>query len=90
MINNIKCIEKKPNISSSPELIPVDMKIHGVEQTINIPLTLVESSKNNYIINSSFSILLSDFNIDIPKLLFLPINNEIIIKVKLVIRGIEP
>ena len=67
------------------ELIPVDIKIHGMEQTINIPLTLVESLDRHYIAKSSFSILLSDFNVEIPKLLFLPISNEIIIKVQVAI-----
>jgi len=68
------------------EFILADLSIHGISQGIQVPLTLVKISPGNYKVNSEFSILLNEFNVDIPKLLFLPINNEIKIEVQLSIK----
>jgi len=63
--------------------------IHGVTQTIDIPLTVKQKSPNQYRASSTFSILLEEFDIPRPKLLFIPIDNEIRIKVDLLIKGEE-
>tara|TARA_B100001750_G_C15035473_1_gene363970 strand:- start:31 stop:561 length:531 start_codon:yes stop_codon:yes gene_type:complete len=68
------------------ELILANISIHGISQEIKIPLTVVETLTDNYKVNSVFSILLDEFNVSLPKLLFLPINNEIKINVQLLIK----
>ena len=73
-------------MKAKEEFILADLSIHGISQEIQIPLTLVEIFPGNYKVNSEFSILLNEFNVDIPKLLFLPINNEIKIEVQLSIK----
>ena len=60
--------------------------IHGIQQKIKIPITLVIAN-NQYKVSSSFNIQLEDFNIPIPKLLFIPINNMIKINVELLIEN---
>ena len=69
----------------SSKLNSFELTIHGVSQTINIPLTVEKINSNQYLVQSTFSILLDQFNVPIPKLLFVPINNEIRIKVNLLI-----
>ena len=67
------------------EIIPFEVIIHGISQEINIPLTLSKLSKINYKVSSTFSIFLDNFNIELPKLLFIPIDNEIKIQVQILI-----
>ena len=67
------------------EPIPCEMSISGMNQQINIPLTLSKISDVQYEVTSLFSISLDQFNIDTPKLLFIPMNNEVKIRVKLLI-----
>ena len=69
------------------EIIICDMTISGMTQEIQIPLTLLDVSKNEiqYKAESSFTISLNQFNIDIPKLLFIPISPDIKIKIELLI-----
>ena len=71
----------------SNEILSCEMIIAGMSQQINISLSLLEISKNQYRVNSFFTISLEEFNIEIPKLLFIPINNEIKIEVDLLIEG---
>ena len=59
--------------------------IHGVNLNISIPLIVSNKLNDKYVVNSTFSIYLDQFNIDIPKLLFIPINNEVQIKIELLI-----
>ena len=70
--------------------IPCAITIHGVTQIINIPLTVKLKSSNQYTASSTFFILLEEFDIPRPKLLFVPIDNEIRIKVDLLIKREEP
>ena len=71
------------------ESILVNIKIHGINQEVNIPLSLVKASSGNYKAHSTFSIFLDQFTIDIPKLSFLSIENEIKINVQLSIREVN-
>ena len=68
------------------ESILSEIYIHGIKQEIKIPITL-GIDNNQYKVSSSFNIQLEDFNIPIPKLLFIPINNMIKINVELLIEN---
>ena len=70
------------------ENIVCKMIISGVNRQIDIPLTLLEVSKKEYKASSSFIISLKDFNIEIPKLLFIPIDDEIKINVEFLIQEV--
>ena len=63
------------------------MTIGGVEQQISIPITLIKESAEQYKVQSSFTISLKQFGIELPKLLFLPINSNIKINVSLLINS---
>ena len=67
------------------EVIPCHMFISGMEQQVDVPLSLSKVSENQYKAETSFMISLNQFNIDIPKLLFIPIDNEIKINVEFLI-----
>ena len=67
------------------EFISCEMAIHGINQQIDIPLTLSRVSPHQYKVYSSFIILLDQFNISVPKLLFIPIDNEIKIHIEFLI-----
>jgi len=71
----------------SDEILSCEMIIAGMSQQINIPLSLLEISKNKYRVNSFFTISLEEFSVEIPKLLFIPIDDEIKIEVDLLIDG---
>ena len=71
------------------EILSCEMIVAGMSQHINIPLSLLKILNNQYKVKSSFTILLDDFNVEIPKLLFLPIDNEIKIEVNLLIEGMS-
>ena len=68
------------------ENIVCQMIIAGTNRQIDIPLNLLKTSNNQYKASSSFIISLNDFNIDIPKLLFIPIDDEIKINVDFLIQ----
>ena len=59
--------------------------IAGITKSLSIPLSLFKNNNNQYKVYSSFEISLKDFNIDLPKLLFIPIDSNIIINVDLLI-----
>jgi len=69
------------------EIIICEMTISGMTQEVQIPLTLLDVSKNEirYKAESSFIISLNQFNIDIPKLLFIPISPDIKVDIELLI-----
>jgi len=50
--------------------------IHGVEKSLNITANLIEI-KNGYRIQTDFIVKLSDFQIEIPSIMFYKINEEI-------------
>ena len=70
----------------SSKLNSFEFTIHGVSQVITIPLTIKKINSNHYQVQSKFSILLDEFNIPVPKLLFIPIDNEIRVNVSLLIK----
>ena len=69
------------------EIVICEMTISGMTEEIQVPLTLLNVSKNEiqYKAESSFIISLNQFNIDIPKLLFIPISSDIKIAINLLI-----
>ena len=75
------------NKGYNEENIVCKMIISGINRQIDIPLTLLEISKEQYKASSSFIISLKDFNIEIPKLLFIPIDDEININIEFLIAG---
>ena len=68
------------------KLSSFEITIHGVSQIVTMPLTVEKIGSNQYQVQSKFSILLDEFNIPIPKLLFIPIDNEIRVNVSLLIK----
>ena len=51
------------------------MNIHGVERSVDIPCDVVERGEG-YRVQCVFNVLLSDFDIEIPKIMFLKLANE--------------
>ncbi len=51
------------------------MNIHGVERSVDIPCDVVERGAG-YRVQCVFNVLLSDFDIEIPKIMFLKLANE--------------
>ncbi|MEW5925464.1 MAG: YceI family protein, partial [Candidatus Zixiibacteriota bacterium] len=64
------------------------MKIHGVEQTVSFDGTVM-SDGNGYRVNYDFTVKLSDYNIEIPSLMFMKINEIIQIKLDFYVRLYE-
>ena len=69
------------------EITNVKININGISQEIQIPLNVSIVSENNYLATSTFVISLSEFNIELPELLFASIDNNIRIQVKLLIEN---
>ncbi len=67
------------------DFIQCEIMIAGITKSLSIPLSLFKNNNNQYKVYSSFEISLKDFNIDLPKLLFIPIDSNIIINVDLLI-----
>ena len=80
-------VENFPIREYDEEILSCEIIIAGISQQINIPLSLSKISKNQFRANSSFAISLDEFNIEIPKLLFIPIDNEVKIQITLLIEG---
>lgn len=58
------------------------LTVHGVTKRLEIPIELTVGGQAELTIGASFSILLEDFGIDRPTLVFVPIENELPIIVK--------
>jgi len=56
------------------------MKIHGIEKPFSAD-GIVVPSKNNFQIKSNFNIKLTDFNIKIPKLMIMKIDENITVHI---------
>ena len=69
-------------------IIEGKLSVNGISKRIEIPINLFHKLNKNYSIKSVFSISLSSFNIEVPKLLFLPIDNEIKIDIDLLVNKI--
>mgnify|MGYP001316933306 CR=1 FL=1 len=66
-------------------LIVSDLFLNGIKKTYEIPLNISLVSETAYQVESIFSISLNDFKVKLPSLLFLSIDDEIKIEVKLLI-----
>lgn len=76
-INNLDKINyKEYNVTVSGKLF-----IHGVTKEINVTGTL-NSIDSGYYIESTFSVALSDYKIDIPQLMFMKINEAMKLQLK--------
>ncbi len=64
------------------------MQIHGVKKDLNIPCT-VSSEGSGYRVHGEFMVLLSDFDIPIPKIMFLQLDNEIHVQVNFEVQPIK-
>ena len=60
-------------------------KIHGIERKIEVPGTITRLGNGEINLDAAFKVLLSDFNIDIPKVVFYELadEQEVTIKAKL-------
>ena len=58
------------------------LTVHGVTKQLEIPIELTVGGQAELTIGASFTILLEDFGIDRPTLIFVPIENELPIIVK--------
>ena len=62
--------------------------IHGVEQERALTCNLAKVNEG-YRVNCSFSVFLSDHDIEIPKLMFLKLNNEIRMELNFILEPVE-
>lgn len=61
-------------------------KIHGVEKEIEVPGKLTAISKNELQLDASFKVLLGDYNIDIPKVVFYELAEEQEVTIKAILK----
>ena len=59
------------------------LSIHGIEKKNTILKGILKENGNGFSLNTGFSLRLNDFNIEIPKLVILELNNEIILDIHL-------
>lgn len=71
-----KIIENTVNQNNISVIVEGEIFIHGVRQKLQI-LGEIFDFKDGYKVTTSFEIKLSDFNIDIPKVMFLKLNEVI-------------
>jgi polyisoprenoid-binding protein YceI len=65
------------------------MSIHGVEKNISIAGKVTQTSATTYQLHTAYSVLLTDYNIDIPKLMFLKLDNEIKLDIRFTVAKAE-
>jgi polyisoprenoid-binding protein YceI len=82
-------------IAAFPELligeeVPVSakgkFKIHGVEREIEVPGTLQRKSDRELVLKAEFKVLLGDYNIDIPKVMFYELAEDQIVKIDAILK----
>ncbi len=61
-------------------------KIHGVEQEIQVPGKLTALSDTELQLDASFKVLLGDYNIDIPKVVFYELAEEQEVTIKAILK----
>ena len=61
------------------------MNIHGVERSVDIPCDVVERGEG-YRVQCVFNLLLSDFDIEIPKIMFLKLADEVRLELDFTVR----
>jgi polyisoprenoid-binding protein YceI len=64
------------------------MEIHGKKKEMSIPCT-VNPENSGYRVHGAFTVLLSDFDISIPKIMFLQLDNEIHLQVDFAVEPIK-
>ncbi len=57
-------------------------KIHGVEREIEVPGTLKRTSQNELVLDATFNVLLNDYDIDIPRVVFYELAEEQEVSIK--------
>ncbi|HKI83769.1 MAG TPA: YceI family protein [Candidatus Krumholzibacteria bacterium] len=65
-----------------------EMQIHGKKKQMSIPCT-VSPEDSGYRVHGAFTVLLSDFDISIPKIMFLQLDNEIHLEVDFAVEPIK-
>jgi len=63
------------------------LTVHGVRKTLDAPVTLDIAENGNVTVSSSFSISLEEYSIERPTLVFIPIKDDLPIKVSVVFPG---
>tara|TARA_B100000945_G_C20243900_1_gene531321 strand:- start:167 stop:694 length:528 start_codon:yes stop_codon:yes gene_type:complete len=66
-------------------LMNSQLHLNDIKRYYQIPINISSVSDKEYLVESIFFISLDDFDVEIPKLLFLPIDDQIMIEVKLLI-----
>lgn len=61
-------------------------KIHGVERVLEVPGKLTMVSDNELNLEAQFKVLLSDYNIDIPNVVFYELSEEQIVTIRATLR----
>lgn len=78
-----------PNLANGKE-IPVKakgkFKIHGVEREIEVPGTLKKNSDQELHLKAEFKVLLGDYNIEIPKVMFYELAEDQIVKIDAILK----
>jgi len=60
------------------------LEIHGIKKENVVISGIVSGSDSNPTLKANFKVMLSDYNIKIPKLVFMKLNNEILIEIDFV------
>jgi polyisoprenoid-binding protein YceI len=64
-------------VTAFDAIVKGNMFIHGVEKEIEVPGILISEENNRMHIMAKFMVLLTDYNIEIPQLMILKLDNEI-------------
>ena len=63
------------------------LTVHGVTETLEAPITMTISESGDIAVKSNFSVSLERFGIDRPTLVFVPIKDDVPIKVSVLFPG---
>lgn len=63
-----------------------NFKIHGIEKKVEVIGIIQRSADNELVLETSFTILLTDYNIDIPKVMFLELANDQKVKIRAILK----
>ncbi|MCL6258859.1 YceI family protein [Aquiflexum sp. TKW24L] len=61
-------------------------KIHGVEREISVPGKLTMVSENEMKLEAKFKVMLSDYNIDIPTVVFYELSEEQVVTIEAILK----
>lgn len=74
------------NGKETPVTAKGKFKIHGVEREIEVPGTLKKNSDQELLLKAEFKVLLSDYNIEIPKVMFYELAEDQIVKIEAILK----